>query len=75
MKPSGFIIGSKNIYLNTDNGRLIVIDVFTGKSLAMLKIDNESLSRPFILDNNLFIIKDNAIIKLDWACCLNFLKN
>ena len=65
MKPSGFIIGSKNIYLTTDNGRLIVIDVFTGKSLAMLKIDNESLSRPFILDNNLFIIKDNAIIKLD----------
>jgi len=31
----------------------------------MLKIDNERISRPFILDKKLFIIKDSAIIKLD----------
>ena len=28
-------------------------------------IDNDKISRPFILDKNLFIVKDNAIIKLD----------
>ena len=31
----------------------------------MLKIDNEKISRPFILKKNLFIIKDNAIIKIN----------
>ena len=65
IRPVGFVVGLKNIYLTTNNGRLIVIDVLTGKPVLMLKIDNESISMPFILDKNLFIIKDNAIIKLN----------
>ena len=65
IKPVGFIVGTKNIYLTTNNGRLIIIDVFTGKPTLILKIDNERISRPFILDEKLFIIKDNAIIQLD----------
>ena len=65
IKPVGFIIGEKKIYLTTSNGRLIIIDTASGKSESMLKIDNETISRPFILDKNLFIIKENAIIKLD----------
>ena len=65
INPVGFIVGSKNIYLTTNNGRLIIIDVFTGKPTLILKIDNERISRPFILDEKLFIIKDNAIIQLD----------
>ena len=65
IKPVGFIIGKKKIYLTTTNGRLIIIDTSTGKPESILKIDNELISRPFILDKNLFIIKDNAIIKLD----------
>ena len=65
IRPVGFVVGLKNIYLTTNNGRLIVIDVLTGKPVLMLKIDNESISMPFILDKNLFIIKNNAIIKLD----------
>ena len=63
--PIGFIVGKKNIYLTTNNGRLIIIDVLTGRSSSMLKIDNEKISRPFILDKNLIIIKDNAIIKIN----------
>ena len=65
IKPVGFIVGEKNIYLTTNNGRLIIIDVFNGKSSLVLKIDNERISRPFILDKKLFIVKDSAIIKLD----------
>jgi len=65
IKPVGFVIGLKNIYLSTDNGRLLVIDISSGKTKSILKIDNEKISRPFILDKNLFVIKDNAIIKLD----------
>jgi len=31
----------------------------------MIKIDNENISRPFVLDKKLFIIKDSAIVKFD----------
>jgi outer membrane protein assembly factor BamB len=65
IKPVGFVIGLNKIYLSTDNGRLIVIDTATGKTISILKIDNEKISRPFILDKNLFVVKDNAIIKLN----------
>ena len=58
-------MGVKNIYLTTDNGRLLVVDIKTGRTNSILKIDNEKISRPFVLDKNLFVIKDNAIIKLD----------
>ena len=65
IKPVGFIIGAKNIYLTVDNGRLLVIDIKTGKTISILKVDNDKISRPFVLDKNLFVIKDDAIIKLD----------
>ena len=65
IKPTGFIVGLNNIYLSTNNGKLLVIDIITGKTITVLKIDNEKISRPFVLDNNLFLIKDNAIIKLN----------
>jgi len=65
IKPIGFIMGSKNIYLTTDHGRLLVIDVSLGKTISMLKIDNEKISRPFILNKNLYIIKENSIIRLN----------
>ncbi len=65
IKPVGFIMGTENIYLTTDNGRLLVIDIKTGKTKSILKIDSDKISRPFVLDKNLFVIKDNAIIKLN----------
>jgi len=65
IKPVGFIVGLNNIYLSTNNGRLFVIDISTGKTSSVLKIDNEKISRPIVLDKNLFVIKDDAIIKLN----------
>ena len=65
IKPTGFVVGLNKIYLSTSNGRLLVIDIVTGKTLSTLKIDNEKISRPFIQNKNLFLIRDNAIIKLN----------
>ena len=65
IKPTGYIIGASKIYLSTNNGRLLIIDIITGKTLSILKIDNEKIMRPVISNNNLFIVKDNAIIKLN----------
>ena len=65
IKPVGFIIGLKNIYLSLDNGKMLIIDVKTGKTKSILKIDNDKISRPFVINKNLYVIKDNAIIKLN----------
>ena len=65
IKPTGFVMGLKNIYLSTTNGRLLVIDIASGKTISTLKIDSDKISRPLILDKSLFVTKDNAIIKLN----------
>ena len=43
----------------------MIIDVTLGKTISMLKIDNDKISRPFVLNQNLYIIKDNSIIRLN----------
>jgi hypothetical protein len=43
----------------------MVIDIKSGKLKSILKLDNEKISRPFVLDKNLYVAKDNAIIRLD----------
>ena len=63
--PTGFIIGRKNIYLSTNIGRLLVIDIKSGKTISTLKIDKDKISRPFVSNQNLYLAKDNAIIKLN----------
>ena len=65
IKPVGFIITKEKIYLSLNNGRLIIIDILTGKALDVIKIDNEKISRPYIFNNDMFIVKDNAILKLN----------
>ena len=65
INPVGFLVAKKNIYLTTDHGRLLVIDIESGETISIIKIANNKISRPFILNKNLFLIKDNSIIKLD----------
>ena len=63
--PIGFIVGTDNIYLTTNTGKLMIIDIKEGKTNSILKIDNDRISRPFVLNQNLYIIKENSIIRLN----------
>ena len=65
INPVGFLVAKKNIYLTTDHGRLLVIDIESGQTKSIIKIANNKISRPFILNKNLFLVKDNSIIKLN----------
>ena len=65
VKPEGFIVTKDKIYLSLNNGRLIVIDILNGKPSKIVKIDNEKISRPYVLNNNMYIVRDNAILKLN----------
>jgi outer membrane protein assembly factor BamB len=65
IKPTGFILGRDNIYLSTNNGRLLVVDIANGKTISTLKIDNEKILKPVFFDEKLFVVKNSAIIRLD----------
>ncbi len=65
IKPIGFVVTQDKVYLSLSNGRLVIIDTLTGKPIDIKKIDNEKISRPYILNNDMYIIKDNAILKLN----------
>ncbi len=62
---NGFVIGKKNIYLSTNNGKLFLIDILTGKTLKIIKVDNQNISGPFVVNNFLYLIKNKSIIKLN----------
>ena len=65
VKPVGFIIGINEIFLSTSNGKLLIIDFVTGKTKTTLNIDNSKISKPFVSNKNLYLIKDNSIIRLN----------
>ena len=63
--PIGFIVSNKKIYISLSNGNLVSVDLLTGKSLEVVKIDGEKISRPYIFNSEMFVIRDNAILKLN----------
>jgi len=65
INPVGFIISKNKIILSVDNGRLFIINLKTGKTDSILKIDNEKISKPFVFGDQLVLVKDNAIIRLN----------
>ena len=65
IKPVGFSIGENDIFLSTNKGNLLIVDILTGKTKSMLNIDKNSISRPFFSNQNLYLIKENSIIKLN----------
>ena len=65
IQPTGFILGINDIYVTTNNGRLLVIEIATGAIKSIIKIDNDKISRPSVLNENLYIVKNNSVIKLN----------
>ena len=65
VNPTGFIVGKDSIYLTTSHGRILEIDTSSGKTLSIMKVNNNEISRPAILNQDLFITTDSSIIKLN----------
>tara|TARA_B100001175_G_scaffold23325_1_gene17401 strand:- start:179 stop:1462 length:1284 start_codon:yes stop_codon:yes gene_type:complete len=63
IKPVGIALGSEDIYLTLNNGKLIVASIESGKIINTLKLDGNKISKPFIVDKKLYVIKDNSIIE------------
>jgi outer membrane protein assembly factor BamB len=65
IKPEGFLIASNKIFLTNNNGHLIVINLKTGKIEQIKKIAREKISKPYIFNQNLYLVKNGTIIKYD----------
>ncbi len=63
--PTGFIFNFQNLFISTNSGRLLVVDIKTGKIKNVLKIDSNIISRPVVQSQNMYVIKNNSIIKLN----------
>ena len=63
--PTGFIFNFQNLFISTNNGRLLVVDIKTGKIKNVLKIDSNIISRPVVQSQNMYVIKNSSIIKLN----------
>ena len=63
--PVGFIISDNKVYLTTMNGRLFIINFLDGSFHRILKLDREKLQRPTYFNKELFIAKDNSIIRIN----------
>ena len=63
--PTGFIAAKNFVYASLSNGRLLKVGIEDGKTKDVIKIDNNMLSRPYILDKKMYILRDNAIIKIE----------
>ena len=63
IKPIGFVIGNRNLYLTNSDGQMLVVDLVTGKSIYNIKVAKSFVSKPFISNENLFVIRKGSIIQ------------
>ena len=63
--PTGFIVAKKFIYVCISNGRLIKINIEDGKTKNIIKINGETISKPYVLNKKMYILRNNAIIKVE----------
>ncbi|MDC3173798.1 PQQ-binding-like beta-propeller repeat protein [Candidatus Pelagibacter sp.] len=61
--PIGFAIGKNNLYLTSNDGKMIVVDLEFGKVIKEIKISGKLVSAPLIFNKKLFLIKSNSITR------------
>ncbi len=65
IKPIGFSISQDKIYLSNSDGKLIILELKTGNIQKVEKITRKIMSKPFLYNNHLFMIKNGAIIQYE----------
>ncbi|MDC3053421.1 PQQ-like beta-propeller repeat protein, partial [Candidatus Pelagibacter sp.] len=65
IKPIGFIHAKDKIFVSLSNGSLVTINSSTGIQENVTKINNSKISRPYILNNSMYLIKNNALAKIE----------
>ena len=61
--PIGFVIGDKNLYLTNSDGKMIVVDLQNSSILKTDKVSSKLVSKPYIFNNNLFLVRNGSIVQ------------
>ena len=65
VKPTGFIIGENKLYLTNSDGNLIIVEISSGNISKIEKVARDLISKPYIHNGNLFIVKNGSVIQYD----------
>ena len=65
IEPTGFILAQNKIYISLNNGQLIKINSLSGTEESTIKIGKKRINRPYVFNGSMFILKSNAIIKVE----------
>ena len=63
--PTGFILNYKDVFISTNKGRLLIMKLDSGIITDILKVSNSMISRASIKNGNMYLVKDNSILKLN----------
>ena len=64
LKPIGIALGVDKLFITLNNGFLLVAELKNGKIVKTIKIDNNKISKPYIFNKKIFVIKDNSLVEL-----------
>ena len=63
IKPIGFVVGDKHLFLTNSDGKMIVASIEYGNVVKIEKISRGLVSEPFIFNNSLYIVKNSSIVQ------------
>ena len=63
IRPTGFVVGNKNLYLTNSDGTLLVADLEEGNILNLKKISRSLIPKPFIFNESLYLVTNGSIIQ------------
>ena len=60
-----FVVASKKAYITTNRGYILICSISNGKVDKIFRLGNSKLSQPFVVNNRLYIVKNNSISVLN----------
>ncbi len=62
--PTGFVVAKNYLFVSLNSGRILKVKIEDGKTKDIIKIDGDKISRPYIHNKNMYILRNNAIVKI-----------
>ena len=63
IRPIGFVMGNTKLYLTNTDGKMIIINLDLGNVIGTEKVAGTFISKPFIFNQNLFVIRSGSIVQ------------
>ena len=63
INPVGFAVGNSKLFLTNTDGNMIFVDLRLGNITGIEKVTGNLTSKPFIFNQNLFVIRNGSIVQ------------